>query len=231
MKVSAVVLLSAGLDSTTNLYAARDAGWDVRLALTLDYGQRAARREVAASQSLAARLNIPHRVLELPFFRDIGQSSLLDRTREVPVGDEVSMDDHGRSLETAKSVWVPNRNGILLNIAAGYAEALGAQVVVPGFNAEEGATFPDNTPAFMKALDGSFAYSTSNHVRVGCFTQDLDKPAIAVWARDLGVDFSWLWPCYFDGARPCGRCESCQRDKRAFRAAGADVNPLFEDPT
>lgn len=228
MKIRCVIPLSAGLDSTTNLYAAKAAGWDVALALTFDYGQRAAPREVAAARQIAGDLGVPHRVLSLPFIGEFGQSALTDRARAIPTASQVAMDDHAQSLKTAKSVWVPNRNGIFLNIAAGFAEALGANIVVPGFNAEEGATFPDNTPAFMSALTNSFSYSTTNRVEVRCFTQDLDKPAVAMKARELGVPFAKLWPCYLEGERWCGSCESCQRDKRALAAAGFDVQAHFQ---
>lgn len=223
----AVVLLSAGLDSTVNLYEARAAGVEVALALTADYGQRASRREVEAARRLAAGLKVPHRVVELPFIRDFGGSSLTDRSRAVPRGDEVAIDDLAVSRGTAKSVWVPNRNGLLLNLAAGFAEALGATLVVPGFNAEEAKTFPDNTDEFLKALTASFAYSTANGVRAHCYTTALEKPAIARRARELGVPVGELWFCYLDEERWCGACESCQRNKRALRAAGFDVDALF----
>lgn len=229
MSGTAVVLLSSGLDSSTNLFAARAAGWTIVSALTVNYGQRAAVRETERAREMCARLGVAHRVLDLPFFKELGHSALTDASKTVPAGASVSIDDHARSLETAKSVWVPNRNGILLNIAAGYAEALGAGAIIPGFNAEEGSTFPDNTPAFMSALTKSFSYSTANRVEVLCFTQDLDKPGVARLAKEVGVPFDLVWPCYFGGDRPCGRCESCQRDKRAYRAIGLDVAAYFED--
>lgn len=223
----AVVLLSAGLDSTVNLFEARAAGVDVVLALTADYGQRASRREVAAARKLAAGLGVRHHVVELPFIRDFGRSSLTDHSLEVPRGAQVSIDDMGVSRQTAKSVWVPNRNGLLLNLAAGFAEALGASLVVPGFNAEEAKTFPDNTDEFLRALTTSFSYSTANGVRAHCYTTTLEKPAIARRARELGVPVGELWFCYLDGDRWCGSCESCQRNKRALSAAGFDVAALF----
>ena len=231
MKPAAVVLLSAGLDSTANLWMALDQGIDVRLVLTANYGQRAAVREIERSAKIGSLFGIRHAVVDLPFVKDFGGSSLVDSSKVIPVGHDVSIDDYGQSVKTAKSVWVPNRNGILLNIAAGYAEALGAQYVVPGFNAEEAVTFPDNTPAFMKALDGSFAFSTSNQVQVTCFTKDLQKPEIAIRAKALGARFDLMWPCYLAAEKPCGQCESCQRDKRAFRAAGLDLQALFQDAT
>lgn len=229
--MKSVVLLSSGLDSSANLYGALKKGREVVLALTFDYGQRAALRETERAAKMTASLGIPHRVLELPFFRDFGGSSLVDRAKSVPVGGQVAIDDHHRSLETAKSVWVPNRNGILLNIAAGFAEALKADTVIPGFNAEEAATFPDNSMDFLRSLDAAFAFSTANGVKVECFTADADKPEVARRAKEWGVDFSLVWPCYLSGERACGVCESCQRDKRAYRSIGLDLSAYFEDPS
>lgn len=223
--MKSVVLLSSGLDSTVNLFEAHRKG-GVALALSFDYGQRAAVREISQAARLAKHLGVPHRVLELPFFKDFGQSSLVDRSKEVPTSS-VKIDDRAASEQSAKSVWVPNRNGIFLNIAAGFAEALGADAVIPGFNIEEAATFPDNSTDYMRALDKSFSYSTANKVKVVCFTDRLDKPKIAARALELGVPLDMMWPCYFAEEKWCGRCESCQRAKRALIAAGADVTPLF----
>lgn len=217
--MKSVVLLSAGLDSTVNLYEAQKRG-EVVLALTFGYGQRAAAREVEMAKRLTADLKIPHRVLELPFFKDFGQSSLVDTRKALPKGDEVSIDDLNVSQATAKSVWVPNRNGIFLNIAAGFAEALKAEVVVPGFNLEEATTFPDNTDAFLKALTQSFSYSTSNQLKAHCFTTDLNKVQIVKRGIELNVNWKNVWPCYQSLDQWCGECESCKRAKRAFQANG-----------
>lgn len=214
-----VVLLSSGLDSTVNLYEAHSRG-QVVLALTFNYGQRAAVREVEMARKLTSELGVPHKVLELPFFKDFGQSSLVDTAKSLPQGDEVSIDDLKVSQATAKSVWVPNRNGIFLNIAAGFAEALGAEVVVPGFNLEEATTFPDNTQAFLSALTHSFSYSTSNQLKAQCFTTDLNKVQIVKRGLDLKVNWKNVWPCYQALDQWCGQCESCKRAKRAFEANG-----------
>lgn len=214
-----VVLLSAGLDSTVNLYEAKSRG-EVALALTFNYGQRAALKEIEKSKALTQSLGIPHKVLELPFFKDLGQSSLVDTSKKLPLKDQVSIDDMKVSTESAKSVWVPNRNGIFLNIAAGFAEALKATHVVPGFNLEEAATFPDNTQEFLDALTNSFSYSTSNKLKATCFTTGLKKPDIVKRGLELKVDFKNVWPCYQALEVWCGECESCKRAERAFKANG-----------
>lgn len=214
----AVVLLSSGLDSTVNLYEAKERA-DVILALTLDYGQRAAPRELEHARKIAEYAGVPHKTLEIKWFKDFTNTALINRAAEVPVSRQVSIDDLKTSNQTAKAVWVPNRNGILLNIAAGFAEGLGAQWVVPGFNIEEGATFPDNTEAFLQALTASFKFSTANQIQAICFTTALNKTEIVRRGRALGAPFELIWPCYFDEARPCGQCESCQRYQRATREA------------
>lgn len=214
----AVVLLSSGLDSTVNLYEARERA-DVVLALTFDYGQRAAPRELECARAIAEHAGVPHRVVSLPWFADFTNTALVKREAKVPTQKDVSIDDHKISQETAKAVWVPNRNGIFLNIAAGFAEGLQANWVVPGFNREEAATFPDNSEEFLTALTKSFSYSTANKVEVVCFTTRLNKTEIVRRGRELGAPFGLMWPCYFQGESPCGECESCQRFARAMKEA------------
>lgn len=217
----AVVLLSSGLDSTVNLYEAAKVG-EVVLAVTFDYGQRAAIKEIEYSGKLTKELGIPHKVVVLDFFKDFGTSSLVDTSKKLPLNDDVSIDDLKVSQESAKSVWVPNRNGIFLNIAAGFAEALKADLVIPGFNLEEAATFPDNTQGFLDQLTQSFFFSTSNKVKAKCYTTHLNKTEIVKRGISLGVNFKNVWPCYQALAKPCGSCESCKRAKRAFEANGLE---------
>lgn len=224
----AVVLLSSGLDSTVNLFEAQKHGHEVVLALTFNYGQRAAKQEIAHSAKLAAYAGVPHKVMDVTWFKDFNKSSLVVEDQTVPTGKDVEIDNMEKSAESARSVWVPNRNGIFINIAAAYAEALGADVVIPGFNAEEAATFPDNSKEFLDQATKSLFYSTANHVTVGCFTTHLKKPDIVRLGQGIKVPWELVWPCYFAGEKWCGECESCQRAKRAFSSANVDVSHLFK---
>lgn len=228
-KKSAVVLLSSGLDSTFNLVEAlREL--EVRLVLTFDYGQRAAIREIERATGLVKRFSkatpgLKHHVVKLPWFADFTETALLGKS-EIPKGHDIGIDDMKKSQASAKQVWVPNRNGIFLNIAAGFAEGAGADLVIPGFNREEAATFPDNTGAFLKTLDASFEYSTGNHVKTYCFSTNLDKTEIVARGMKNGLPFSALWPCYLPGEKWCGTCESCQRYARALKVNGLDFDKL-----
>jgi 7-cyano-7-deazaguanine synthase len=227
MKKKAVVLLSGGLDSSVNAFITAQT-YDLVLALTFNYGQRAAESEIKASSDLAKHLGVRHQVLALPWFKDFNRSSLLVDSMSVPTGSEVSIDSQSQSEKTAKSVWVPNRNGIFLNIAAAYAEALDAEIIVPGFNKEEAATFPDNSQVFLDKISDSLHYSTSNHVKAQCFTTDLMKTEIVKKGEALKLPWNLIWPCYFSGDQWCGQCESCLRSKRAFQAAGVNVSSLYK---
>ncbi len=224
MKADAVVLLSAGLDSTFNLLKALQQFRSIT-ALTFDYGQKAAEREKAQSKRLAEHFKINHKIIEVPWFRDFTNTSLVADAK-VPTGGDVNIEDSARSQATAQSVWVPNRNGIFLNIAAGFAEGIGAGFVIPGFNLEEAQTFPDNSAAFLKALDESFAYSTQGRVRTLCYSAHLTKTQIVSEGLKLKLPFELLWPCYLPGDVWCGSCESCQRFKRALQANDLDFEKV-----
>lgn len=219
MKPRSVVLLSSGLDSTVNLYEAKQVS-DVVLTITFDYGQRAAAREIYSASQLSSKLGVSHKVLDLSWFKEFTQTSLVNHSKEIPTSSSVKIDDLKQSGVTAKAVWVPNRNGIFLNIAAAFAEGLKADWIVPGFNAEEAATFPDNSQGYLEAATHAFSYSTSNKVQVKCFTTQMTKTQIVARGRELDVDFDSVWPCYFGEVTPCGQCESCQRFKRAIAAQG-----------
>lgn len=227
MGSSAVVLLSSGLDSTVNLHMAYQE-LDVKLALTFQYGQKAAKKEIQCSADQCKKLGIPHKVLDISWVKEFGTSSLLDEKLEIPTDSDVQIDSYAVSMNTMKSVWVPNRNGIFLNIAAGFAETLHADFVIPGFNKEEASTFPDNSSDYMSALDKSFGFSTRNNVKVKCYTVEMEKPEIARQAIKLGVDWSLMWPCYMAHDLWCGRCESCKRSMRAMKLANVDIKKLFE---
>ncbi len=226
-KNKAVVLLSAGLDSSVNLYEAHQ-NLQVVMALTFNYGQKAAEKEISSAKYLAQNLNIPHKVVALPFFLDFNRSSLLVADEDIPSGSQIDIHNLKTSQATAKSVWVPNRNGIFLNIAAGFAEALNAQFVIPGFNAEEAMTFADNTEDYMKALDQSFSFSTANQLKVKCYTSSLSKTEIVKRALQLNMPLEKIWPCYLAGINWCGQCESCLRTKNAINHAGLKTQLFFK---
>jgi len=218
--VSSIVLLSAGLDSAVAFKKELD-GHGVALAITFDYGQRAAAKEIEMARLICKRYGVRHLVLELAWMEEITHTSLVNRGEKVPEPGEKELDEiKGKAKETAHLVWVPNRNGLFINIAAAYGDAFGFGRIATGFNAEEGATFPDNTPQFVQAVNGSLAYSCEKKVEVVAPVIGLDKEEIIREGARIGAPLDLSWSCYFSGAKPCGKCESCMRRARAFKRAG-----------
>ena len=216
-----MVMLSGGLDSAVNLKRAVDEV-GVALALTFDYGQRAAEREHAAAALMCRQLGVAHRSLDLPWLGEVCRSALVDRGTAIPQltlaqleGPEVT------GGATARAVWVPNRNGVFANVAAAFAESLGAQLVVAGFNREEAATFPDNSTEFVTAINESLGLSTLTKVNLVSYTLGMGKAEIVGLGRQIGAPLTCIWSCYQGGAEHCWGCESCRRLERALKEADA----------
>ena len=215
--MKSVVILSGGLDSSFNLLKARSQG-EVKLALHFDYGQRAAIAEAAYARAFCERREIPFQIVDVKFLAKWSKSSLNQKAQALPLGESVNINSEGASMKTAEAVWVANRNGMFLNIAAAAAEGLGAEQVVPGFNLEEAATFPDNSDAFIKAVNESFKFSTRGKVKAYAYSIHMSKTEILKEYLALGGKLEELWPCYQNAHLWCGECESCLRFKRAIEA-------------
>jgi len=226
---SNLVLLSAGLDSAVNLLIALETG-GVEAAVTVDYGQRAARREAEKARALCVQHGVKHTVLDATWLAGISGDALTTPQMEVPIVEPGQLADATRLAETMRAVWVPNRNGLLANMGACMAEALGVPWVVMGLNAEEGATFPDNSPGFVRECNRALGYSTINRVRLRSFTIKWDKLAIMREAVARELDFHNIWSCYNGGELMCGSCESCVRLLAAARKLQASrrLDGLFE---
>ena len=193
----------------------------VALAITFDYGQRAASKEIEMARKICARYKIRHEVIDLPWLKAITKTALVSHEAGVPEPTETELDDiTGRALETAHQVWVPNRNGAFINIAAAYGDALGYSRIVCGFNAEEGATFPDNTQPYVDAVNKSLSFSCEKSVDVVAPVIQLNKEEIIREGMRIGAPLDLSWSCYYAEEKPCGKCESCMRRARAFSRAG-----------
>jgi 7-cyano-7-deazaguanine synthase len=170
---------------------------------------------------LARHYDVEHRIVDLRWLGELGGSALTDRSKAVPELKSTELDQMNTITQTAAAVWIPNRNGVLIQVAAAFAERRGAEQVVVGFNREEATTFPDNTVDFLERSTRALELSTSTQVRVACYTATFDKTEIVRALRSLKspqteFPFGKIWSCYEGADEPCGRCESCQRLKRAL---------------
>jgi 7-cyano-7-deazaguanine synthase len=227
---TAVALLSGGLDSSIAVALARRQNVDISLALHFSYSHRAAAAEFRQAKKIAETFQIPFRHVELRWFKDFSRGGKLLSSETLPHPTESELSESKCSQKSARAVWVPNRNGVFLEIAAGIAEDEGAGEIIVGFNAEEAATFPDNSQAYVTALNHALRFSTANAVTITSPTLTMNKTEIVRTGVDLDFDWALLWSCYEDGNIMCGRCESCMRLKRAFHHHRRTPENLFEYP-
>ena len=219
--MKSIILLSGGLDSTVNFCKALRES-QVICALTFDYGQRASSNEVMASQKICAHYKVPHQVIRLDWLKHITHTALVNEEKELPKLNSSQLDDFEKTTKSAESVWVPNRNGVFISIAASFAESLKADQVVVGFNAEEAVTFPDNSADFIKRINSALELSTLSHPKIVCYTQNLNKREIVQLGQELKAPFDLMWSCYRAGKAMCGTCESCMRFYRAISLSSPD---------
>ena len=220
----AVVLVSGGMDSAVVLAMARERGFDL-YALSVSYGQRHT-SELDAAAQVAAQLNaVTHKVVTVDL-RSIGGSALTDDI-EVPEAG-------GAGIPVT---YVPARNTIMLSIALGWAEVLGADDLFCGVNAVDYSGYPDCRPAFIGAFEQLANLATKagvegHRLRVHAPLIELTKADIVREGLRLGVDFAATVSCYRadEKGRACGHCDACRLRAEGFRAAGVADPTLYLAP-
>jgi 7-cyano-7-deazaguanine synthase len=136
--------------------------------------------------------------------------------------------DGSSQLRALDDVWIPNRNGVFLNIAASFAESYDCAVVVTGFNREEAVEFPDNSADYVDSVNESLKYSTRNGVEVVSPTLGLTKREIILDGIEARAPLSVIWSCYREGPVMCGECGSCEKLRVALLAVPDDKRPVIE---
>lgn len=222
---SAVVLLSGGLDSATTAAIAQADGFQVH-ALSVDYGQRH-RFELESADRVAAKLGVvEHKVLPIDL-AGLGGSAL---TADIDV-------PQGRSDEQMSDgipiTYVPARNTVMLSLALGYAEVIGAADIFIGVNAVDYSGYPDCRPEFIAAFEQVANLATKAGVegalkfRIHTPLIDLTKAEIIRRGTELGVDYSLTHTCYSPNEQgiSCGSCDACLLRQKGFAEAGL-VDPI-----
>lgn len=211
-----IILLSGGLDSLVSLGL---GGYSVELALTFDYGQKSAKYEIDASKKICDFYNIKHKVIKLDWLKNITHTALV---ADVDLPDKIDEN-------SAKNVWVPNRNGLFLNIAGSFADGEDYDYILIGANKEEAGTFSDNTQTFVDRVNAEFEYSTNKRPKVVAPLINYDKNDIVKLALKNNIPLNLVKSCYAGGEKHCGKCESCIRLKKALMFNHADkyIEELF----
>ena len=215
----AVVLVSGGMDSAVTLAIAREQGFAVH-ALSVAYGQRHSSELEAAERVARAMGALAHKTVQVDL-RSIGGSAL---TADIDVPEQGG--------EGIPVTYVPARNTIMLSIALGWAEVLGANDIFCGVNAVDYSGYPDCRPAFIDAFEQLANVATKAGVegaglRINAPLMRMSKADIAREGQRLDVDFAQTVSCYRADTqgRACGHCDACHLRAEGFRTAG------LADPT
>jgi 7-cyano-7-deazaguanine synthase len=218
----AIVLLSGGLDSATVLAIAQAQGFEVH-ALTVLYGQRHAAEVEAAKRVARASAVEDHRFVAIDL-RVIGGSALTAN---------IDVPKNGSTVDEIPVTYVPARNTVMLSIALGMAEVVGASDLFIGVNAVDYSGYPDCRPEFIQAFEALANVATKAGVEGSRFSVHaplihLSKPEIISEGLRLGVNYANTLSCYDPaGTRPCGKCDSCRIRMRAFADLGVS-DPALE---
>jgi 7-cyano-7-deazaguanine synthase len=210
-KKLAVVLLSSGMDSAV---CASIASQNYKLAfIHFQYGQKSSKKELECFKKLVEFFK-PERTLivELPFFKKIGGSSLTVEEMEIPEKDDAEI----------PSTYVPFRNGIFLSIASAWAEVLRAEKIFIGANQIDFSGYPDCREEFLKTFNEAVNKGTrpETSIKIEAPLLNLTKKEIVELGLKLGTPFHLTWSCYRDTEKACGRCSSCSLRIKAFKELG-----------
>ncbi len=219
MKVA--VLLSGGLDSTTALHWAHQHH-EVVCALSFDYGNNHATRELTCARYQANLLNIPYHQIELSSISAHLESALLNGAEAIPPADYAE--------DNLKQTVVPFRNGIFLAIAAGIAESKGAAGIVIAAHGGDHAIYPDCREDFMAAMAKAISLGTYAQLQILRPFISNTKAEITSIGAQLGIDFAHTYSCYCGREKHCGQCATCRERRASFSAAGIPDPTVYELP-
>jgi 7-cyano-7-deazaguanine synthase len=220
----AVVLVSGGMDSAVVIAIARAQGYDV-YALSVRYGQRHT-SELDAADLVSRKLGaVEHKTVNVDL-RSIGGSALTDEAISVPTDADGHAVGQAAAKDAIPVTYVPARNTIMLSVALGWAEVLGAADIFCGVNAVDYSGYPDCRPEFIAAFQSLANLATKAGVegaglRVHAPLQFMSKADIVREGLRLGVDFADTVSCYQadELGRACGHCDACRLRAEGFAAA------------
>ncbi len=215
MKVVATV--SGGLDSAVLLYRLVQDGHEVK-AISFDYGQLHV-KELGCAAKLCETVGVEHRVAQLSGLSQFLGGNALTQP------DVVDVPDGHYEDESMKATVVPNRNMIMISIAAGWAIAEKFDGVAIAVHKGDHTIYPDCRERFV--IDMQHALRTCHYTPVELRAPFVNwsKVDIVQHGAGLGVPFVWTWSCYRGGSFHCGTCGTCVERREAFQRAGID------DPT
>lgn len=219
-----VVVYSGGMDSTVAMrLCVEKYGADNVRALTFNYGQKQS-LEIEKAKKTTSILGVKHKVCDLSILGEIGQgfSANLDKNIDMPTVQDVLGDPRPKT-------YVPNRNMILMSIAAAYAEVENVDTIVMGLQVHDLYAYHDTTQRFVDKINDVLSENRIIKIKIIAPFSELSKSDEILILQALDGNTSLLehtLTCYNpdEEGRSCGKCPSCAERIKAF------VNNKLIDP-
>lgn len=190
------LLLSGGMDSISVAWWKRP---DV--AITIDYGQRAARAEITASAAVCEALGIRHEVVHIDCSR-LGSGDMAG-TSPLPVAPVPE--------------WWPYRNQLIITVAAMAGIRIGVTELMIGAVASDGV-HADGRAEFIKEISRLLAMQEGG-LTVTAPAQHLTAVELAQSSGVPREILGWAHSCHV-GDLACGGCRGCVKHYLTWKALG-----------
>lgn len=230
----ALVVLSGGMDSTIAMRLSVDKyGADNVHAISFNYGQKQV-HELECAKKSTHLLRVEHKIVDASFLGDISQgfSANVDKNIPMPTIQDVLGDP------TPKT-YVPNRNMILMSIAAAYAETKKIPNIIMGLQVHDEYGYYDTTQRFVDKINSVLSENRSIQIKVTAPFAELSKTEEIEILLELDGNINLLkytLTCYNPRAAwepvtdrmtvlSCGKCPSCSERMKAFKNLGL-VDPV-----
>lgn len=215
-----LVLFSGGIDSSTLLYdSVRMFGRENVAAIGFDYGQRHA-REFDAARLIAEGIGVSYDVYNIQSIRPL-------LARGSQTGDELVPEGHYAD-ESMKATIVPNRNMIMLSLAAAAALTRGFTSIAYAAHAGDRAIYPDCRIEFVSLMRELISLCDLYPLELRTPFVEKTKAYIVRTGFDYGVPLALTWSCYKGGSIHCGKCGTCVERIEAFQLAGVEDTTIYE---
>lgn len=223
--MKALVLSSGGIDSTTCIGIAVDKyGKENVITASLYYGQKHD-KELICAKKIAEHYGVKHIEEDISnvmkYAKDV--CTLMKGGKDIEHSSyEEQIKENG---EGRVATYVPFRNGLLLSIAAAYADSLfpGEEVqIYYGAHADDAAgnAYADCSPEFAEAMNRAISIGTYGKITVERPLINMNKAQVVKTGLDLNVPYELTWSCYEGKEKQCGQCGTCIDRKRAFELNG-----------
>ena len=251
METDSIAIVSGGLDSTTLVYDMLEEGYCPHL-LSFNYGQRHV-KELKYAMITAQNLRLKYDIINLTGLTHLisnsaltslpsGTHELLTDGENLKVGKPINIYDYAKppievpegsyDEESMKATVVPNRNMIMLSIAAGVAVNEKAKCIGIGVHSGDHAIYPDCRPEFVSSVCNTITKGTEGFHSFPLNEEGesdgdaiyapflyASKADIAYRALELGVPLHLTWSCYRGGGKHCGKCGTCVERLEAIDVA------------